>query len=100
MRARNRVRWIYWPPGLHFVICLIASLGHIVPGLQFLGILWGPLTIVDLPVSLATAALAFSRHGVLAGMWATVVGTLWWYFLCRAAQFLAEKSRSADSPPN
>lgn len=95
--ASRGFRWIYWPPLVHLAICLIALLGYVVPALQFLGILWSLLTIVDIPVSLVTAALAFSHHGVLAGLWATVVGTLWWYFLCRVAQSLAGKIRRTDS---
>ena len=93
MRSKNRIRWVYWPPLVHLAICLIALLGYVVPGLEFLGILWSLLTIVDIPVSLVTAALAFSQHGVLAGIWATVVGTLWWLLLCLMADFLGRKIR-------
>jgi hypothetical protein len=78
------------PPLVHLAVCLIA-LGYVVPGLQFLGILWSVLMIADFPVSIMTGVLAFSQHGVLAGMWAIVVGTLWWYWLCRTAEFLAAK---------
>jgi hypothetical protein len=66
-------------------------LGYIVPGLQFLGILWSVVTIADFPVSLVTVGLAFSNHGVLAGIWSIVAGTLWWYLLCRTAEFLAAR---------
>jgi len=62
-------------------------LGYVVPGLQFLGILLGFLNLVDLPISLVTFALAW-QHGVLAGIWLVVVGTLWWYLLCCAAEFV------------
>jgi hypothetical protein len=95
--ARKRFRWIYWPPLIHLAICLIALLGYVAPGLQFLGIFWTLLTVVDMPVSMGTIALAFSQHGVLAGVWATVVGTLWWFLICWAAEFLARKIRGASS---
>ena len=96
MKHSGRLPWFYWPPLIHLAICLIALLGYIVPSLQFLGILWSLLTITDMPVSMVTMRLAFSQHGVLAGVWATVVGTLWWYLLCRAAAFLAGKMRGAS----
>jgi hypothetical protein len=37
--------------------------------------------------------LAFSQRGMLAGLWAIVAGTLWWYFLCLTAESLAAKIR-------
>jgi len=94
--TRNGFRWIYWPPLLHLAICLIALLAYVAPSLQFLGILWSLVVIADMPVSMVTIALA-SHHSVLAGTWATVAGTLWWYLLCRAAEFLAGKIRGASS---
>jgi hypothetical protein len=95
--VQNAFRWIYVPPLVHLSVCLIAMLGYIVPSLQFLGILWSLVTIADIPVSMVTIALAFSEHGALAGIWATVAGTLWWYLLCRVAEFLAGKIREARS---
>ena len=81
------------PPLIHLAICLVAMLGYIVPSLQFLGILWSIVTIADIPVSIVTVVLAFGRHSVLAPVWAVVAGTLWWYLLCRTAEFLAAKIR-------
>ncbi len=66
-------------------------LGYVIPGLDFLGILFSLLTIADMPVSFVTVALAFSNHGALAGVWVIVAGTLWWYLLCLAAEFLSRK---------
>jgi hypothetical protein len=68
-------------------------LGYIVPSLQFTGILMSLVTVADIPVSLVTIVLAFSQHGVLAGLWAVVAGTLWWYLLCRTAEFLGATIR-------
>jgi hypothetical protein len=62
-------------------------LGFVVPQLQFLGILMVFVNIADFPISLVAIALAF-RHDALAWIWMVVVGTLWWYLLCRAAQFM------------
>jgi hypothetical protein len=66
-------------------------LGYLVPGLDFLGILYSVLTLADIPVSFVTIALAFSSHAVLAGIWALVAGTLWWFLLCLTAAALARK---------
>jgi hypothetical protein len=65
-------------------------LGYIVAKLQFLGILWSLLNIVDLPVSGGTIALAW-KHEVLAALWALVVGTPWWYFLGKGVASLLRK---------
>jgi hypothetical protein len=90
-----KLRWIYWPPLIHLFVCFIALLGYVVPGLQFLGIIWSAITIADFPVSIVTAVLAFSQHGALAVIWAITAGTLWWYSLCKIAESLAAKIRRA-----
>jgi hypothetical protein len=95
--TRNAFRWIYVPPTAHLALCLIAMVGYVLPNLQFLGILWGLVTVADIPVSMVTVSLAFSHHGVLAGIWAAVAGTLWWYLLCLTAEFLAGKIRGSIS---
>jgi hypothetical protein len=61
--------------------------GLVVPQLQFLGILMMFVNIADLPISFVAFALAF-HYEALACLWMVVVGTLWWYFLGRAAQFV------------
>jgi len=79
---------------IHLAICSVAILAYILPPqLQFLGILWVVLNIVDFPISVVTIALAW-RYGVLAGAWIVIVGTLWWYFLSMAASFLRRKLRA------
>jgi hypothetical protein len=93
--TRNGFRWVYWPPLLHLAICFIALLGYVAPNLQFLGILWSLVTIADMPVSMITIMLTFSHHEVLAGLWAIIAGTLWWYLLCWVAELLAGKRRGA-----
>ena len=90
-RANGRFRWIYLPPLIHLTVCLVAMLGYIVPALRFLGIFWSILAIADCPASIVTGILAFTQHGALAGAWATVAGTLWWYILCLTAEFLTAR---------
>ena len=94
--TRNRLRWIYWPPLVHLALGLIALLGYVVPGLDFLGVLFSLLTLADIPVSFVTVGPAFGNHGVLAGIWAIVAGTLWWYLLCLTAEILAGKTKAAS----
>jgi hypothetical protein len=75
-------------------------LGHVVPGLNFFGILFSVLFLADIPVSFVTIALALSSHAVLAGIWALVPGTLWWFLLCLTAEILARKIRGVtESSP-
>jgi hypothetical protein len=83
----KRLPLVYWLPLLHFAVCITAMLGFVVPQLQFLGILMMFVNIADLPISFVAFALSF-HHGALAWIWMVVVGTLWWYVLGRAAQFL------------
>jgi hypothetical protein len=67
--------------------------GYVVPQLQLLGILWSVVTLADVPVSVVTGMLVW-RHSLLAGVWATLVGTLWWYLLSRLLEFLWMRARS------
>jgi hypothetical protein len=98
----SRLGWAHRLPLIHLAICLIAMLGYVVPGLDFLGILFSVLTLADIPVSFVTIALGFSNHTVLAGIWTLVAGTLWWFLLCLTAETLARKIRGASesSPPH
>ena len=85
--SERRLPQVYWLPLIHFAVCLTAMLGFVVPQLQFLGILMMFVNIADFPISFVAFALSF-HHDALAWLWIVVVGTVWWYFLGRAAQFL------------
>jgi hypothetical protein len=87
MISKRHLPQVFWLPLIHFLICLTAMLGFLMPQLQFLGILIVFANIADFPISLGAFALSF-HHDALAWSWMLVVGTLWWYFLARAAQFL------------
>ncbi len=78
---------------VHLAIYLIAMSGYVVTQLQFLGILWSILTIVDFPVSAVTVPLAYF-NGPLAFLWTAVVGTAWWYFLSKGIAILSKKLSS------
>ena len=108
MGARPSFKKVYILPLIHFAICMVAILAYALPpGLQLLGILWVVLNVVDFPVSAVTIMFAASNHGFLAGAWTVVVGTLWWYFLSRAAAStfkskspLCRKQRDKGGAPN
>ena len=43
--------------------------------------------LADMPVSLAAYALGW-HHPRIATLWIVAVGTLWWFFLTRAALYI------------
>src|SRR5271170_3768782 len=89
--------WIYFLPILHFCACLMSTLRYFVPGLQYLVIIWEFVLHADFPVSLIAYALG-PHSGALAGTWIVVAGTLWWYLLSRAVEFLFMRFRRNRIP--
>jgi hypothetical protein len=89
-KAEKRFPPVFWLPLIHFVVCITAMSGYVVPQLQFLGILMMFVNIADLPISFVAVALSF-HHDAMAWLGMVVVGTLWWYFLGRTVQFLRSK---------
>jgi hypothetical protein len=79
------VRWRYVLPSIHLLACVSGYVGLLLPRLQFFGILFSFVLLVDLPVSLLAYGLGW-KHPVLALTWVFVAGTLWWYLLGRAVQ--------------
>lgn len=45
----------------------------------------------DLPISIVAYVLAFSSNSTLAVVWIFVVGTLWWYVLGCALEFVINR---------
>jgi hypothetical protein len=91
---QSSFRPTYIPPLVHLAICAVALLAYVLPPqLQFLGILWVILNVVDFPVSGVSMAIAW-QNGVFAGAWIIVVGTLWWYFLSIGIASLSKKLRA------
>ena len=86
MSARRYLRCSYIFPLIHLGVCAIAALAA-VPGLNHLGITWTYLIRADFPWSLLTVFLLW-KYGVLAELWIVIVGTSWWYFLGRLADYL------------
>jgi len=77
------IRWRFVLPSIHLLACSICYVGLLIPSLQFVGILFTFVLLVDLPVSLFAYGLGW-KHPALAVTWVFVVGTLWWYLLGRA----------------
>jgi hypothetical protein len=67
--------------------------GHVIPSLQYLGIVWVGIMLVDMPVSAIAYALAW-KHGTVAAIWVVIIGTLWWYLLSRGIRLLIDKFRA------
>jgi hypothetical protein len=89
-------RWIYLLPILHLCACLISMVGYLVPKLDYLGIVWTGILLVDFPISLVGFALAF-KYSALATAWILVVGTLWWYLLSRGAELMVRRFRRHEA---
>lgn len=92
---RRKPYWIYVLPMAHLCACLISMVGYVVPSLQYLGIVWVGLMLVDLPVSAIGYAMAW-RHGTFTTIWVVVVGTLWWYLLSCGAERLVNRFKSRE----
>jgi hypothetical protein len=81
----RRIKWRYVLPSIHLFACVTSYVGLLVPGLQFLGILFTFVLMADLPISLPAYFLAW-KCPAFAATWIFVAGTLWWYLLARAVQ--------------
>lgn len=92
LARQGRVRWVYLLPILHLCACFTSLIGFVIPSLQYWGIAWTFIPILDLPVSLVFYGLAW-KHSALAALWIFVVGTYWWYLLGRGAVFLIDSIR-------
>jgi hypothetical protein len=94
----NRKTWTYFLPLLHLCACLISMSGYLIPSLQYLGIVWTGIMVVDFPISLVALALAW-KYSALATAWILVVGTLWWYLLSRGAELVVRRFKARRDVP-
>jgi hypothetical protein len=85
--ASRRSKWVYFLPALHLCACLTMVVGYFAPNLDYLGIVWTYLVVMDFPISLVAIGLAW-KYSALAVAWVVVVDTLWWYLLSRGAEFV------------
>jgi hypothetical protein len=70
----------YVLPAVHLMACLTLPLGHLVPSLSYIAIVWTFVMVADLPISLVSYFLAW-RYSLLSAIWIFVAGTACWYFL-------------------
>ena len=61
---------VYFFPGLHFCLCIVAT---------FWPSLWGLLLVFDFPVSAVVVALAYQLVRFNPPTIFFILGTLWWY---------------------
>lgn len=87
MARQRRLRWVYLLPILHLCACFISYIGIVIPSLQYWGIVWTYIMMLDLPISLVAFGIGW-KHGALAIIWIMSAGTLWWYLLSRGAEFV------------
>ena len=91
------IPWRYVLPSLHLLACLISYIGLLIPGLQFVGILFTWVLLADLPISLVTylVGMVYPALGVI---WILVAGTAWWYLLGRGLEALLLKFTRRNEP--
>ena len=92
------IRWRYVLPSIHLLACLTSYVGLLIPGLQFMGIVFGFVLLADLPVSLPAYGLAW-KYPVIGGTWIFAAGTFWWFLLGRAVEGLFLKFSRRNEPP-
>jgi hypothetical protein len=49
MVEQSHVRWVYFLPILHLCACFASLIGFVIPSLQYWGIAWTFILILDLP---------------------------------------------------
>jgi hypothetical protein len=84
MKMRNGHLLVNFLPLLHLCACVVMDLGQVSKGWEYLG-------VIDFPASVLVGAIGynFDHPLVLFG----VLGTLWWYFLSRVAEYAFNKFR-------
>jgi hypothetical protein len=82
---------------------LLSQAVLLIPNLNFLGIVWMFIALIDLPASAPMYALGWKHPGI-AVVWVVVAGTLYWYLLSRGVEILIERHKikiaSGPWPPS
>lgn len=82
MKKPNGHFLIYLLPLLHLCACITIVLANVDRGWEYLG-------LIDFPASVLALAIAFNFDHPL--LLFGVIGTLWWYFLSRAAEVMGTR---------
>jgi hypothetical protein len=95
MASPTRLRYVL--PSLHLLACAVSYIGLLIPGLQFLGILFPCVLLVDLPISIVTYLVGMV-YPTLGLIWILGAGTAWWYLLGRGLEALLLRFTRRDEP--
>jgi hypothetical protein len=76
---------------------LASYVGLLIPCLQYFGIVFMFVLMADIPVSIPAYLFGW-RHSALAAVWVFTAGTLWWYWLSRAANALFTRYARRNQP--
>jgi hypothetical protein len=86
--SKTRFVLIYLLPFLHLCVCLTITFAGLESG-------WHYLIPIDFPVSIVAVAMMFryDNHQIWFHplLWFGTLGTLWWYFLSRVAEYAFNK---------
>jgi len=96
---RGVKRWVYVLPALHLCACFMSIGGYVIPNLQYWGIAFTFILLVDLPISIVAYALAW-KYPTIAMVWIFVAGTLWGYLLSCGIQFVFDNFLGQSHPPH
>ena len=73
-------------PTVHLCACLITCVAFLTPRLEFFGLVFDFVFEADYPISFMAWLFAWNNPSFI--LLQTVLGTLWWYLLSRAAEAL------------
>ena len=99
MSWRERWRWVYFLPIVHFLLSSTSLMLPRIPALNFMALVWMFVLLIDLPISLVFYFLAW-KYPAFGVAWVVVVGTLWWYLLSRIAEVLFHLVSGRDGSPS
>jgi len=97
MSLRERWRWVYFLPLIHFLVSTTSYGLAMIPGLNSIAFVWMFTMVIDLPISLVSYFIGWRYPGI-AVAWVIVAGTLWWYLLSRIAEVLFYLLTDRGSP--
>jgi hypothetical protein len=93
--SRTRFVFIHLRPFLRLCVCLTITFAGLESGLHY-------LIPIDFPVSIVGVAMMFryGNHQIYYHplLWFGTLGTLWWYFQSRVAEYVLNKFRPRNDP--
>jgi hypothetical protein len=99
MSLREKWRWVYLLPTVHFLVTTTSLVLERIPHLNFMAFVWMFAMVVDLPISLLAYLVGWT-YPTIAITWVIVAGTIWWYLLSRIAEVLFHLFASREAGPS